>query len=485
MAEKPVVKAMYVAFRTDKDTCRIFRLAAWKVKDAQIVGVADPVKPECGCALSRYDKVCEHRNIVMASVKDAIYPSGSREMVVSCGLMNYDPMEVVLVANADASQFHLLSPEIGDVSTSTVYGHVVEKQDLGFAEGVLNPYRLLAELKDAGASSINSDTVLAKGKAVGALPSLKALKDEVETMADPEPDDQKSEEEIAAEKAAAAAPRIWDSVRMPHPKNFYVEKAVWQQLIYSIHAGENVLLLGPSGAGKSELTYIAAQAMGREVVSFNMGAMSEPRSALIGNTHFDKEKGTYFEESRLVKAAQTPGSPLLFDELTRAERGAFNILLPFMDNQGYLSLDEKEDSPKIYRASGVSVLATANIGMEYTGTDAMDIALLNRFHTVIELDFPPRDSEVTILCGRTGIDKKSAFRLAKIAGKQRELMKTEEGDFSQAISTRMLLAAAKKIAAGMDFDTACRFSIIEHFSNAGGETSERTKVRQIIQKDGV
>ena len=63
------------------------------------------------------------------------------------------------------------------------------------------------------------------------------------------------------------------------------------------------------------------------------------------------------------------------DELSRAGRDAFNILLPLLDGQGYLPLDEAEDAAVVHRAPGVSFLATANLGMEYTGTEPLDLAL--------------------------------------------------------------------------------------------------------------
>jgi MoxR-like ATPase len=83
---------------------------------------------------------------------------------------------------------------------------------------------------------------------------------------------------------------------------------------------------------------LVADAFGRELVRFNCGAMSEPRSTLIGNTHLDRDKGTWFQPSRFVAAVQKAGTCILLDELSRAPREAFNILLPLMDGQRYLAL---------------------------------------------------------------------------------------------------------------------------------------------------
>ena len=206
---------------------------------------------------------------------------------------------------------------------------------------------------------------------------------------------------VKASLAAKATPK-WASIKRPHPSEFFVSKEVWEQVCYCLMQGENLLLVGPTGSGKSQIVYKAAEALDRPLVTFNMGAMSEARTSLIGNTHFDKERGTWFGISRFAAAAKGDMGPaiILTDEITRAVRDAFNILLPLWDDQGYLALDESEDASIINRHEEVSFVATANVDMEYTGTEAMDIALKNRFATIIDMDFPPLDNEVSVLMGR-------------------------------------------------------------------------------------
>ena len=163
--------------------------------------------------------------------------------------------------------------------------------------------------------------------------------------------------------------------------------------------------------------------------------------------------------------------------------GAFNILMPLMDRQGYLPLDESEDGHVIRRGERVAFIATANVGMEYSGTMAMDKALKDRFAVTIDMDFPPEANEVTVLTGRCeGLKKSDAKQLVKIAARQRELCRID-GEFIEMISTRMLIEAAEQIAAGVEFRTACKFCIENQFSADGGDASDRTKIQQIIQKD--
>ena len=118
---------------------------------------------------------------------------------------------------------------------------------------------------------------------------------------------------------------------------------------------------------------------------------------MIGNVHFDKGKGTYFSESLFVKAIQTENAVILLDELSRAHPDAWNILMTVLDEgQRYLRLDEADGQATIKVANGVTFVATANIGNEYTSTRVMDKALMDRF-IIVEMDVLTSEEEHGLL----------------------------------------------------------------------------------------
>jgi len=264
----------------------------------------------------------------------------------------------------------------------------------------------------------------------------------------------------------------------PKENEFYVEPKVWDQLLYSLGTGSNTLLLGPAGCGKSELLEVLADKSGRPLFPFNFGAMTEPRTALLGNVNLDPKKGTWFSESRFIKAIQTPNAIVMLDELSRAPIDAFNILLPLLDGQKYLSLDESEDKGTVTTAEGVTFLATANIGMEYTGTGTMDRALRDRFASV-DLEFPPEDKEIEVIHHRTKLAKLETSWLVLIANKQRKLAR--EGQYVEQISTRVLIQVANQIVFGISISQAIAYGMESLFSGEGGVTSDRTKVMLIVK----
>ena len=84
------------------------------------------------------------------------------------------------------------------------------------------------------------------------------------------------------------------------------------------------------------------------------------------------------------------------------------------------------------------------------------------------------------MVGRTGVDYDSAKVLCEVAEQQRE--SKNSGDFMEDISTRMLLEAAEMLVDGFPMYEACKFSILNIFSQEGAESSERAKVVQMVQK---
>ena len=267
------------------------------------------------------------------------------------------------------------------------------------------------------------------------------------------------------------------------PKDLEMSDIKWKYLIRSAVRGKNILMVGPSGCGKTQAAKSLPEATGRPFFYFNLGATQDPRATLIGNTHF-KDGETTFDESAFVKAIQTENAVILLDELSRAHPEAWNILMPVLDDgQRYLRLDEDVNSPTIHVAAGVSFIATANIGTEYTSTRVLDRALMDRFE-IIEVDILTLDREEALLKYRYGnqVSAELIHAVADIADATRKEWRSEEGKLTTMISTRMTVRVCELLADGFTLAEAAEVSIIPFFDASGGSDSERTFVKQIIQK---
>lgn len=267
------------------------------------------------------------------------------------------------------------------------------------------------------------------------------------------------------------------------PKELEMSDIKWKYLVRSAVRGKNIMMVGPAGCGKTQAAKALPQATNRPFFYFNLGATQDPRATLIGNTHF-KEGQTVFDESAFVKAIQTENAVILLDELSRAHPEAWNILMTVLDEgQRYLRLDEDIDAPTIRVAEGVSFIATANIGTEYTSTRVLDRALMDRFE-IIEVDILNMDQEKILLTKRFGhlVTPDLIHAVADIADATRKEWRSEEGKLNTMVSTRMTVRICDLLADGFTLLEASEVAILPFFDASGGADSERTFVKQIIQK---
>jgi nitric oxide reductase NorQ protein len=267
------------------------------------------------------------------------------------------------------------------------------------------------------------------------------------------------------------------------PANLIMTELKWKYLLRSAVRAKNIMMTGPAGSGKTMAAKALVEALNRPFFYFNLGATQDPRASLIGNTHFNKAEGTYFNESAFVKAIKTPYSVILLDELSRSHPEAWNILMTVLDQgQRYLRLDEAVDSPIVKVAEGVTFIATANIGNEFTSTRVLDRALVDRFVT-IEVDVLNAEQEfelLTMLYPEANADDLKA--IAEIAAHTRDQIKSDVGKISTAVSTRISVEMAGLIYDGFNIIEAAEVAIFPLYSQDGGMDSERTYIKQLVQK---
>ena len=267
------------------------------------------------------------------------------------------------------------------------------------------------------------------------------------------------------------------------PKGLVMNELKWKYLIRSAVRVKNIMMTGQAGCGKTLSAKSLINALDRPNFYFNLGATQDPRSTLIGNVHFNKKQGTYFSESLFVKAIQTPNAVILLDELTRAHPDAWNILMTVLDyGQRYLRLDEADGQATITVADNVTFVATANIGNEYTATRQLDKALMDRF-TVIEMDLLNQEEEAGLLKYMfPSVDEHVLNDVASIADLTRIEALAENPRISSGVSTRTSVEIAGLLFDGFSLLESADITIYPQYDSSGGVDSERTFVKQIVQK---
>ena len=306
------------------------------------------------------------------------------------------------------------------------------------------------------------------------------------SMVDTQPTNTTSNEEISSVDVPTEHEEVLNFIHTSYslkPKMLMMAELKWKYLVRSAVRGKNIMMTGPAGCGKTMAAKCAVNALERPDFYFNLGATQDPRATLIGNTHFSQDEGTYFSESAFVKAIQTPNAVILLDELSRAHPDAWNILMTVLDyGQRYLRLDEQDGQKTIKVADGVTFIATANIGNEYTSTRVMDKALMDRF-TIVEMDVLSEQDENSLLTYMfPNVDSMVISNVAKIATLTRTESNSETARITSGISTRTTVELCGLLYDGFSLEEASEVTIYPQYDSTGGVDSERTFVKQIVQK---
>ena len=257
---------------------------------------------------------------------------------------------------------------------------------------------------------------------------------------------------------------------------FYVTDETWRLLVRNIKRHVNTLLTSPSGNGKTSLVKILCNRLGIKLYTFDMGAIIDPISSLLG-VHRLEDGHSVFDMAKFTQAIQEP-CVILLDELNRASVGSNNVLFSCLDDRRELNIEiaGSKDKRSIKVNPEVTFIATANIGNEYTGTLSLDRALIDRFFP-IELDQIPSKEEAAVLVKRTGIGQDNADLIVKIANNVRDLSRKRE--ISTSLSIRETLMVSFLVSDGFDLGKAMSMVYLPLYEGTKTE-GERSTVNKII-----
>ena len=222
---------------------------------------------------------------------------------------------------------------------------------------------------------------------------------------------------------------------------------------------------------------LACRKLGLECSVYDMGSMYDPVSGLLGVHRLQKGGESVFDYAKFTQDIQRPGVVLL-DELSRAPVTTNNILFPCLDSRRSLPVEMAggDDCRAVPVHPECVFIATANVGVEYTGTMSLDRALVGRFFP-LELDYMPEDKEAGVLVKRFSIPKDDARNIVKAAGTIRSLYGKQE--LSCTVSTRETLSAGRLVADGWTALDAMEMTFLPLFEGSDSD-GERAVVKKVF-----
>jgi nitric oxide reductase NorQ protein len=211
----------------------------------------------------------------------------------------------------------------------------------------------------------------------------------------------------------------------------------------------NILTTGSQGCGKSTLVRQFAHIYQRPMATFQVGLLLES-GQLFGQQRL-KGGETYYQEFLFPKAIQTPGCVVHLEEINRSETPhALNELFSVLSEDRSIWIDELGF---VEVAPNVIFFATMNEGDEFTGTEALDAALKDRFYR-IHLEYLPHDVEKEVLVRKTGLEPSRADEVLRVVNGIRN-----NDQLGISVSIRHSLMISELVSLGASLREALVYSL--------------------------
>jgi len=287
--------------------------------------------------------------------------------------------------------------------------------------------------------------------------------------------------EQVAQRVKGASTKVDPNYFWISPQNQSIART-WMALRRDGGVVMNMMAVGPSGCGKTEGLQRLAQEFEVPFYKIDCASITNTDKWYGHKEIIATESGPqtqYMKSEHLKWLAAEDCEPgiVVYDEINRLPGPLLNALIPILDGSQRIWVPDLGIYSTVH--PDTMIAGTANLGVGYTGTFGLDIALHDRFNVVLEQTFPPEGEEATILVKRTGIDEARAKKLVQVASQARA--KANDGTLSRYVSTRALIDWSRWVTTGMNMTDAAEATWVKKFSEDGGTSSERMTVRLIVK----
>lgn len=237
---------------------------------------------------------------------------------------------------------------------------------------------------------------------------------------------------------------------------YYAEQADECTLFAYCHAQQLPLLIkGPTGCGKTRFVEHMAARLGRPLIT--VSCHDDLSAADLVGRHLIGQGSTVWADGPLTRGVRE-GAIVYLDEVVEARKDTTVVLHPLADDRRVLPV---ERTGELIKAPPEFMLVISyNPGYQNL-LKGLKPSTRQRF-TALALDYPTPTVERRIVEVEGGVSAPVAARLVQLAQALRRLT---DHDLEETASTRLLVMAARLIAAGMGLQQACHAAVIQALSD--------------------
>jgi len=211
-----------------------------------------------------------------------------------------------------------------------------------------------------------------------------------------------------------------------------------------------VMLKGPTGCGKTRFVHYMAWRLQRPLVTV---ACHEDlfASDLIGR-YLLRDGETVWSDGPLARAVRM-GAICYLDEIVEARKDTTVVIHPLADDRRMLTIDKRGGEVVTAHPDFILVISY-NPGYQSVLKDLKQ-STRQRF-VALDFDYPDAEREAAIVSREGGVAPASAARLVALGAKIRNI---REHGLAEGAGTRLLIYAARLMAAGIAPADACRMAV--------------------------
>ncbi len=249
-------------------------------------------------------------------------------------------------------------------------------------------------------------------------------------------------------------------------KTYYLPQSNEIEL-FEAAAGMNlpVLIKGPTGCGKTRFIEAMGERLARDV--YTVVCHDDLSAADLIGRHLIDENGTFWQDGPLTKAVRNGGICYL-DEIIEARKDTTVVLHSLADYRRVLPIDRTGEVIEAH--PDFMLVVSYNPGYQNV-LKGMKPSTKQRFLS-LSFTYPKPEIEKAVIIKESGVSEEIAQKLVNIAG---EIRRLSDSDIQEAVSTRLLIYAAKLMVKGFNPHQACMHSIVESLS-------DEEDVLEVLQK---